>query len=93
VRPAVSGLGLAGMVGLSLPAAGCGGSSGGKVAQIIASATGNIGSSNTLGSRDPLSCSACMRSHRVTNFPDPDSQGPIRLTPHRDVLGCLSGVV
>jgi hypothetical protein len=65
-----------------LLAAGCGGSSGGaKVAQIgTTSTTKNGGSSNSSDSGNPTAYSACMRSHGVGNFPDPDSKGRIKVT-------------
>jgi hypothetical protein len=77
-RPAFA-LALAGVVGLALPAAGCGGGgSTAKVAQVAtASAKKSAGASNTPGSGDPTAYSACMRRNGVGNFPDPDSSGHI----------------
>jgi ABC-type phosphate transport system substrate-binding protein len=68
-------LALAAAVGLSLLASACGGhSSGAKVAQVGTNKdTKSSGSSNASGSGDPVAYSACMRSHGVGNFPDPDS--------------------
>jgi hypothetical protein len=81
---------LAAAAGLALVVAGCGGGSGGTgVAQAPTttqpSQSSNSGGSSTGGSTNngssgsgPAKFSACMRSHGVPNFPDPDSQG--RLT-------------
>jgi hypothetical protein len=71
----------AALPGLTLVAAGCGGSSGAKVAQLgtTSGATG-AGSSGASGSRDPQEFSACMRGHGVPSFPDPDSSGKIRIS-------------
>jgi hypothetical protein len=69
---------LAGMVGLSLLASACGGSSSANVAQISTSRTSDhASSSNSSGSGGPTAYSACMRSHGVGNFPDPDSSAKI----------------
>jgi hypothetical protein len=62
-------LALVGMTGLTLAALACGGSSG---------ANGS-GSSSASDSRDPVAWSACMRSHGVPTFPDPDSRGRIQI--------------
>jgi hypothetical protein len=62
------GLALAGVVGLSLLASACG-SSGAKVAQV------GTATSTTASSSGPTAFSACMRSHGLPNFPDPDSNG------------------
>jgi hypothetical protein len=80
-RAALRALALAGVVGLSLLASACGDSSGAKVAQLDtnASAKGS-GSSNASGSGDPRAYAACMRSHGVPNFPDPDSDGRLKIT-------------
>jgi hypothetical protein len=53
---------------LAVPAAGCGGSP---------SAGGSGGSTEGGSTRSPsaVAYSACMRSHGVPNFPDPDSEG------------------
>jgi hypothetical protein len=64
-------LGFAAVVGLSLLASACGGSSAAKVAQVAT--TGSAP-----GSRPgPLAFAACMRSHGVPNFPDSDTDGRI----------------
>jgi hypothetical protein len=81
-RTALRGLVLVAVVGLSMLAAACGGGSpGAKVAQVgTTSSTNNSGSSGASGSGSPTAYSACMRSHGVPNFPDPDSQGHIKIT-------------
>jgi hypothetical protein len=82
-RTAFRGLVLVAVVGLSLLAAACGGggSTGAKVAQVgTTSSTKGSGSSGGSGSGSPTKYSACMRSHGVGNFPDPDSQGHIKIT-------------
>jgi hypothetical protein len=82
-RKALRGLALAGVVGLSLLAAACGGgSSAAKVAQIGTTNSANSsGSSSASGSSNPRAYSACMRSHGVSSFPDPDSGGRLLITP------------
>jgi hypothetical protein len=87
-------LALAGVVGLSLLAAACGGSSGGaKVAQVgTTSTTKGSGSSSASGKGDPRAFSACMRSHGVGNFPDPDSKGRIKVTSGVSAGGQKTGV-
>jgi hypothetical protein len=81
-RAVFRGLALAGVAGLSLLASACGGgSSGANVAQInTGSASNRAGSSNSSGTGDPIKYSACMRSHGVGNFPDPDSSGRNKIT-------------
>jgi hypothetical protein len=81
-RTALRALAVAGVVGLSLLAAACGGgSSGAKVAQVgTTSSAKNTGSSNTSGSGNPTAWAACIRSHGVRNFPDPDSKGRFVIT-------------
>jgi hypothetical protein len=81
-RAASCALALAGVVGLSFLAAACGGgSSNARVAQIGTTGSAkNSGASGSSGSGDPTAYSACMRSHGVGNFPDPDSQGHIKIT-------------
>jgi hypothetical protein len=74
-----SSFALAGVVGLALLASACGGSPVPGVAQ--APSTGNsttTSASSETSSHGPAAYSACMRTHGVTNFPDPDSNG--RLT-------------
>jgi hypothetical protein len=75
-RVAFPVLTLAGMVGLSLLASACGGSSGAKVARIGTTSSGKSpASSSDRGTGDATAYSACMRSHGVPNFPDPDENG------------------
>jgi hypothetical protein len=80
---------------LAAVAAGCGdGSSGAGVAQIGTTTTGKGGSSSSGGSGkgDPAAFSACMRKNGVPNFPDPDSNGNIRITGGRDKNGRTFGL-
>jgi hypothetical protein len=93
-RTAFRGLLLVAVVGLSLLAAACGGgSSGAKVAQVgTTSSTKGSGSSSASGSGNPTAYSACMRSHGVPNFPDPDSQGHIKITSGKSSNGQKTGV-
>lgn len=74
-----------GLVGLSLSASGCGGSSGSHVAQLGSASTTTQDSRSATGSggstagasitSQTLAYSRCMRSHGVPTFPDPDSNG------------------
>jgi hypothetical protein len=93
-RTALRGLALVAVVGLSLLAAACGGgSSGAKVAQVgTTSSTKGSGSSSASGSGNPTKYSACMRSHGVPNFPDPDSSGRIKVTSGVAANGQRTGV-
>src|SRR5512133_3480676 len=93
-RTAYRGLALVAVIGLSLLAAACGGgSSGAKVAQVgTTSSTKGSGSSSASGSGNPTAYSACMRSHGVPNFPDPDSKGRIKVTSGVDANGHKTGV-
>jgi hypothetical protein len=74
-------LAIAGVVSLSLLAAGCGGgSSGAKVAQVGTAQTTTTGG---ISSRDGkleamVRYAACMRQHGVPKFPDPDTSGTIQ---------------
>ena len=52
----------------------------------------NSGASNSSGSGDPTAYSACMRSHGVSNFPDPDSKGRIKITSGVSANGQKTGV-
>jgi hypothetical protein len=80
-RRAVVGLALAALVALALMAAGCGGSSGQAVAQVGTTQTTTTESDFGDGSSsdDPAAYSACMRKHGVPKFPDPDSDGALRI--------------
>jgi hypothetical protein len=83
VRPPLLALAAAGTIAFSLAAAGCGGSSGAKVAQVASAPTTTESSSDDdSGSQqaNPAAFSACMRKNGVPDFPDPDSQGRIRIT-------------
>jgi hypothetical protein len=76
---------LAAAAGLALVVGGCGGGSAGPgVAQAPTTRSNHgatNGSNNNGGSHasGPAAFSACMRSHGVPNFPDPDAQGRLRL--------------
>jgi hypothetical protein len=70
----VRALVLAGVTGLTLAASACGSSSGAKVAQV-----GTTGGANHPRPHGPQAFSACMRSHGVPTFPDPDSSGTIQI--------------
>jgi hypothetical protein len=70
---AARALALVGVASLALAASACGGSSGSKVAQV-----GTTGA-NHPPAHDPQAFSACMRSHGVPTFPDPDSSGTIQV--------------
>jgi hypothetical protein len=93
-RAALLPLALAGVVGLVLLTAACGGgSSGAKVAQVgTTGSTRSSGASNDSRSGDPTKYSACMRSHGVPNFPDPDSKGRIKITSGVSANGQKTGV-
>jgi hypothetical protein len=81
--------------GSALLAAGCGGgSSGARVARAgtTTTSTSDSGSSDGSGKGDPAAFSACMRKNGVPNFPDPDSNGNIRITGGRDKNGRTFGL-
>jgi hypothetical protein len=66
------------LTGSALLAAGCAGSSSGaKVAQV--GTTGTVSGSASSNAARSRAFSACMRGHGVPNFPDPDSDGKIRI--------------
>jgi hypothetical protein len=77
VRLDIPRLGLAGIVGLSLLAAGCGGSSGAKVAQVGSTPTTTTGAGSSGRSKldAEVTYAACMRKHGVPEFPDPNVSG------------------
>jgi hypothetical protein len=83
-----------GLVLLALLAAGCGGSSGRGVAQVPSTKTSATGTGSRSGSSkaDPAAYSACMRKHGVSNFPDPDGQGRIKVSNGVDANGHRTGV-
>jgi hypothetical protein len=65
-------------VGIVLPAAGCGSSPGGHVAQLASTSTRSVASSKGSAASPQngwLAFSACMRSQGVSRFPDPASNG------------------
>jgi hypothetical protein len=66
-------LAFVGVTGLTLAASACGGSSGAKIAQV------GTTRANHPRAHDPQAFSACMRSHGVPTFPDPDSSGTIQV--------------
>ena len=66
-------LALVGVAGLTLAVSACG-SSGAKVAQV-----GTSSGANRSRPHDSQAFSACMRSHGVPTFPDPDSSGTIQV--------------
>jgi hypothetical protein len=89
-------VGAVGLVGLALLASGCGGSSSNGVAQIgssPASTTSSNSSPSSASSKgNPAAFSACMRKNGVRNFPDPDSNGRIRIESGRTASGQKFGV-
>jgi hypothetical protein len=81
--------------GSALLAAGCGGgSSGARVAQVGTTTTSTSGSSSSAssGKGNPAAFAACMRRNGVPDFPDPDSNGNIRITGGQDKSGRRFGV-
>jgi hypothetical protein len=82
-RPA-GGIGAAALItaaGLSLLAAGCGGSAGSHVAQLGTTAQANTASASGGSSTSEFTAARavvyadCLRSHGVPNWPDPNSSG------------------
>jgi hypothetical protein len=59
---------------------------------LLASGCGGGGSTGDSSAGDPEAYSACMRTHGVPNFPDPDSQGRIKITSGRSANGQKTGV-
>jgi hypothetical protein len=85
--------GLAAVVWLSLLASACGGGSPStKVARVGTTSSASSSASSKSGSGDPTAYSACMRSHGVPNFPDPDSKGRIKITSGVSAGGNKTGV-
>jgi hypothetical protein len=72
---------LAAVAAFGLLASACGGSSGQGVAQVETTETTTTESDSADGSSsaDPTAYSACMRKNGVAKFPDPDSEGRLRL--------------
>jgi hypothetical protein len=92
MRPGVPLIWVAGVIGLSLLAAGCGGSSGSgtKVAQIgsTQTTTTSAGLSGSSKREALVAFSACMRKNGVPKFPDPQVVGSgMRLS-----IGSESGI-
>jgi hypothetical protein len=85
LRRVVVGLALAALASLALIAAGCGDSSAQGVAQLDSTETTSTDpsseqdSADGSGSADPAAYAACMRKNGVSKFPDPDSEGQLRL--------------
>jgi hypothetical protein len=72
---------LAGLVGLSLLTAACGGSPGSHVAQLGSTTTRSSSSSDSPASAQEngeLAFAGCMRSHGVPNYPDPTRSGLVK---------------
>jgi hypothetical protein len=65
--------------GLALFAAACGGSKGGRVAELGSTTTQNTSnpSAATGKQNGPLGFSRCMRSNGVTKYPDPNGRGQL----------------
>jgi hypothetical protein len=70
-------LALAALAALAVLASGCGGSSGDGVAQVgTTDTTTTTGAGSQSASEpNPTAYAACMRSHGVPDFPDPDAEG------------------
>jgi hypothetical protein len=81
LRRVVVALAVAALASLALIAVGCGGSSGQGVAQVDSTETTTTDSESpdSSSSADPAAYSACMRKNGVPKFPDPDSEGRLRL--------------
>lgn len=81
-----------GLGGLTLLAAGCGGSPGRRVAHLGSTTTLSRGSSNARGSATSqlLAFSRCMRAHGVPNFPDPPPEASNAKFPNPQQLGVSS---
>ncbi|HEY3715493.1 MAG TPA: hypothetical protein VGL39_13285 [Jatrophihabitantaceae bacterium] len=74
---------LAALLGGAVLAAGCSSGSGGPGVASVSSATPSGTSSPTGSVKDrALAYSQCMRSHGITDFPDPNSDGQIQLEAH-----------
>jgi hypothetical protein len=71
---------LAATLGIALLVSACGGGSpGAAVANVATTGTTSTTPSATSTTGDPTAFSSCMRAHGVKNFPDPDSQGRIKV--------------
>jgi len=67
---------IAPLAGLGLLASGCGGP---KVPSVASIGTGSTSATSTSAASGQIAWAACIRSHGVPNFPDPNSQGEINL--------------
>jgi hypothetical protein len=68
-------------LGVALLASACGGSSpSAAVADVGTTGTTGTSTSATSAKPDPAAFSSCMRAHGVAGFPDPDTQGHIKIT-------------
>ena len=68
------------VIALALVAAACGGSAGPGVAGVgAATPSPGASSSGGSGSGSVLAFAACMRSHGVKDFPDPNAQGELQI--------------
>lgn len=78
----------AGLVAAALSVAACGGGSNGPGVAGAGSTTTGSSSSGGSTKASALAYSKCMRSHGLSDFPDPDSKGQIQLTagPGSDLL-------
>jgi hypothetical protein len=74
----------AALAGLTLFLTGCGGPSGATAARAGATATGTASPSGP-AHKSMVAFSACMRSHGLPKFPDPNSKGQLLITPNSGV--------
>src|SRR5207248_8414383 len=78
------------LVGLSLLASACGGSSSPRRA-----VTATVSSAGSAHQKEALAYARCMRAHGVPDFPDPDSQGdfpPFRPSEAKQIAVAADGV-
>ena len=67
------------VLGIALAVAACGSGSSPGVASLNSSPSPGASSSGAPGSGNALAFSACMRSHGVKDFPDPNAQGGVQI--------------
>jgi hypothetical protein len=80
-------------IGIALLASACGGGSpGAAVANVATTGTTSTTPSATSTTDDPAAFSSCMRAHGISNFPDPDSKGRIKITSGVNKAGQHTGV-
>ena len=81
-------------LGMALLASACGGGSpGAAVANVATTGTSTSDTpSGTSTTADPTAFASCMRSHGVSNFPDPDSKGRIKIVSGISKDGQRTGV-